>query len=94
MQIPDGRENEPAAVSFVIVSGEATVSSRGVVINELHAGDLCGEMAVAYFHTHFPRGRWPILNGGELAVLYCFFFLYLFAAGPGPLSLDRLVRRK
>jgi putative oxidoreductase len=55
---------------------------------------LCGEMAVAYFRTHYPQGVWPIRNGGELAVLYCFFFLYLFAAGPGPVSLDRIVRRK
>ncbi len=52
---------------------------------------LCGEMAVAYFRQHFPRGAWPIRNGGELAVLYCFIFLYLFTAGAGPLSLDRLL---
>ena len=55
---------------------------------------LCGEMAVAYFKVHAPRGFWPILNMGELAVVYCFLFLYFFAAGPGPLSLDSLVRRK
>jgi putative oxidoreductase len=55
---------------------------------------LCGEMAVAYFHHHFPQGLWPIQNGGELAILYCFFYLYLCAAGPGPVSLDRLLRRK
>ena len=55
---------------------------------------LCGEMAVAYFRQHFPRGFWPIKNGGELAVLYCFAFLYLCVAGPGSLSLDRVVRRK
>lgn len=55
---------------------------------------LCGEMAVAYFHEHFPRGRWPIENGGELAVLFCFLYLYLCAAGPGPLSLDRMLRHK
>ncbi len=54
---------------------------------------LCGEMAVAYLRTHAPRGLWPIVNGGELAVLYCFIYLYLFAAGPGPLSLDRVIRR-
>jgi putative oxidoreductase len=54
---------------------------------------LCGEMAVAYFRSHAPRGLWPIRNGGELAVLYCFLYLYLWAAGPGPLSLDRLVRK-
>jgi putative oxidoreductase len=55
---------------------------------------LCGEMAVAYFRQHFPRAFWPIQNGGELAVLFCFLFLYLFAAGPGPISLDRMIRRK
>lgn len=55
---------------------------------------LCGEMAVAYFWVHFPRSFWPIVSGGELAVLYCFVFLYLFTAGPGPLSADHLVRKK
>jgi putative oxidoreductase len=55
---------------------------------------LCGEMAVAFFTAHFPRGFWPILNGGELAVLNCFLFLYFFAAGAGPISLDRVLRRK
>ena len=55
---------------------------------------LCGEMAVAYFKGHFPKGFWPIANGGELAVLYCFIFLFLFSAGGGPWSLDRIVRKK
>ena len=55
---------------------------------------LCGEMAVAYFKQHLPRGVWPINNSGELAVLYCFIFLYLVSAGAGPWSLDRLIRRK
>ena len=55
---------------------------------------LCGEMAVAYFWVHFPRGFWPLLNHGELAVLYCFVFLYLAAAGPGPVSADAMIRRK
>jgi putative oxidoreductase len=55
---------------------------------------LCGEMAVAYFKQHFPHGFWPISNGGELAVLYCFIFLYLMTAGAGPLSLDRIIRKK
>ena len=55
---------------------------------------LCGEMAVAYLRQHAPRGLWPILNGGELAVLYCFIFLLLCAVGPGPVSLDRMIRRK
>ena len=55
---------------------------------------LAGEMAVAYFLRHSPRGFWPLQNSGELAVLYCFLFLYLSLAGPGPVSLDRLIRRK
>jgi putative oxidoreductase len=53
---------------------------------------LCGEMAVAYFKQHAPRGLWPISNGGELSVLYCFIFLYLATAGGGRWSLDRLIR--
>jgi putative oxidoreductase len=54
---------------------------------------LAAEMAVAYFRTYAPRGGWPILNGGELAVLFCFLWLFFWAAGPGPLSLDALRRR-
>jgi putative oxidoreductase len=49
---------------------------------------LSGEMAVAYFQAHFPRSFWPILNGGEPVVLFCFIYLYLFAVGGGPYSLD------
>jgi putative oxidoreductase len=49
---------------------------------------LSGMCAVAYFVAHAPRGFYPILNGGELAALYCFVFLYLSAAGAGPWSMD------
>ncbi len=45
-----------------------------------------GTMAVAYFLVHFPRGFWTVENGGELAVLYCFVFLFMAAKGDGPLS--------
>jgi putative oxidoreductase len=55
---------------------------------------LCGQMAVAYFKAHFPQGFFPLANHGELAVVYCFVFLYLCTAGAGPLSLDSLVRKK
>jgi putative oxidoreductase len=57
---------------------------------------LCGEMAVAYFMVHAPKGFFPMTgggNGGELAVLYCFVFLYFVAAGGGPWSVDRLRHR-
>ena len=55
---------------------------------------LSGQMAVAYFMAHQPRGILPVSNGGELAALYSFVFLYLCFAGPGPLSLDRVIRKK
>jgi putative oxidoreductase len=55
---------------------------------------MSGEMAIAYFHSHAPRGFFPILNGGDAAILYCFVFFYLAFAGAGPLSLDALWRQK
>lgn len=53
-----------------------------------------GEMAVAYFKAHAARGFWPILNEGELAVVYCFIFLFIAAYGAGRYSLDRAFRRQ
>jgi putative oxidoreductase len=50
---------------------------------------LSGEMAFAYFMAHAPRSFYPLVNGGELAVIYCFIFLYFAFAGGGPLSVDR-----
>lgn len=54
---------------------------------------LSGEMAVAYFMVHAPKGFWPLQNKGEMAILYCFVFLYLWVAGPGRWSLDSLWHR-
>ena len=53
----------------------------------------CGEMAVAYFKQHFPGGFWPVVNKGELAVLFCFIFLYIASRGSGILSIDALIAR-
>ena len=53
---------------------------------------LSGDMAVAYFMAHWPRSWLPVLNGGDLAVLFCFVFLHLWAAGPGPWSIDVRLR--
>jgi len=53
---------------------------------------LSGEMAVGYFLVHAPQGFFPSLNNGELAILYCFAFLYLGFAGAGPWSIDALRR--
>jgi putative oxidoreductase len=49
---------------------------------------LSGEMAVAYFQFHHPTSFWPSVNGGVAAIVYCFVWLYISAAGPGPWSLD------
>ena len=56
---------------------------------------LAGDMAVAYFMAHAPKGFFPTLNGGQLAILFCFVFLYLVFAGAGPWSVDeQLVRSR
>ena len=53
-----------------------------------------GEMAVAYFKAHAPGGFWPLENKGELAVLYCFLFLFIAAHGAGIWSVDNVLRRR
>jgi len=59
------------------------------------AAFLCsGTMAVAYFMAHAPKSFFPVLNGGDAALLYCFVFFYLVFAGPGPWSLDAIIRKK
>ncbi len=55
---------------------------------------LSGQMVVAYFIAHAPQGFWPIMNNGELALLYAFVWFYFFAAGAGKLSLDGLVKAR
>ena len=55
---------------------------------------LSGQMAVAFFTQHWPRGFWPIVNGGDLAVVFCFLWLYFSVAGAGPISIDALRGRR
>ncbi|SRR6266545_5906072 len=55
---------------------------------------VAGEMAVAYFQVHLPKSFWPTMNGGVSAALYCFIWLYISAAGPGPISVDARRRRR
>ena len=55
---------------------------------------LCGDMAVAYFLAHAPRNFFPMLNGGDAAILYCFVFLYLMVAGAGAWSVDAALARR
>ena len=63
------------------------------LLTSLVAFIASGEMAAAYFIAHAPRGPIPIQNEGELAVLYCFVFLYIAARGAGPWGIDRASRR-
>lgn len=55
---------------------------------------VSGEMAFAYWIAHAPRAFYPIQNGGELAIMFCFVFLYIASAGAGPWSLDAALRKK
>jgi putative oxidoreductase len=55
---------------------------------------LSGEMAFAYFMVHAPRGFWPVLNQGQAAILFCFVWLYVSAAGAGPWSVDAALRKR
>ena len=55
---------------------------------------LAGDMAVAYFMAHAPKGFFPTLNGGQLAILFCFVFLYLAVAGGGEWSVDTQIARR
>jgi putative oxidoreductase len=55
---------------------------------------LAGEMAFAYFLGHAPKGFFPVINNGTLAILFCFACLYLSTAGGGPYSLDAMMRKK
>ena len=65
-------------------------SLRSGICTRTVAFILSGNMAVAYFMVHAPRSFFPLLNGGELAIVYCFVFLYFWVAGGGEWSLDRL----
>ncbi len=55
---------------------------------------LSGEMAVAYWMVHAPTSTFPSVNGGDAAILFCFVFLYIAAAGPGPWSIDATLGRR
>ncbi|MGA8196347.1 MAG: DoxX family protein [Acetobacteraceae bacterium] len=50
---------------------------------------MSGEMAIGYFYAHNPKSFFPLMNGGDGAILYCFIFLYFFVAGGGAWSVDR-----
>lgn len=79
-----------AAGAIEIVAGVLIAAG---LFTRLAAFVASGEMAVAYFMQHGPKSFWPIANMGEGAILFCFIFLYLAFAGPGPWSVDALFSR-
>jgi putative oxidoreductase len=93
-----GHGSKAALLSLLWVAGILELTGGMLIaaglFTRLAAFVLCGEMAVAYFKQHAPHGFWPIADGGEPAVLYCFIFLLLTTAGAGPISLDRMIRGK
>lgn len=95
LNIPVGPMNNASAMSMAGAAGIIELIGGVLVVLGLFtrpaAFILSGMTAVAYFYAHAPRGFYPILNGGELAALYSFVFLYLAAAGGGRTSLDRML---
>jgi putative oxidoreductase len=94
---PTGRYDDLALMSLAGVAGILELFGGALLLVGLFtrpvAFVLSGLMAFAYFLAHAPRDFFPILNGGELAALYCFVFFYLVFAGGGAWSLDALWRR-
>jgi putative oxidoreductase len=84
--------SKPPPLSFLWIGGLLEMVGGALLLIGLFSRPvaflLAGEMAVAYWMFHAPSGPFPALNGGDAAILYCFVFLYIAAAGPGPWSLD------
>ncbi|GJE00137.1 DoxX family protein [Methylobacterium isbiliense] len=90
--------NPPALMSLSGIAGLMELVGGALLALGLYSRPvaflLSGEMAFAYFIAHAPRNVFPVLNGGDAAILYCFVFLYIAFAGPGPLSLDAMRARR
>ena len=78
----------PLLVAAGVIECVAGVLVTIGLFTRLAAFIASGEMAIAYFMQHFPNGFWPLANKGEAAILFCFIFLYIAAAGPGVWSVD------
>ena len=80
--------------TILVVAGVIEIVGGALVTLGLFtrfAAFICaGEIAIGYFMLHFPKSFWPIVNGGEAAILFCFVFLYLAAAGGGAWSVDAM----
>ncbi len=97
LNFPPGKMHPPIA-SLPGAGGVIELVCGGLIAIGLMTGIAAflasGEMAVAYFMVHFPKGFFPIANGGELAVLYCFLWLFVAAHGGGIWSVDNALRKK
>jgi len=82
----------PGAAGLIETVGGVLII--GGVVTRVVAFVCSGEMAAAYFMVHQPQAPWPVQNGGEPAVLFCFAFLYMAARGGGIWSLDSIVARR
>jgi putative oxidoreductase len=94
---PPSDHSGPEFLSVSWIAGVLELVGGALLIvglfTRLVAFILSGEMAFAYWMAHAPQGPFPLANGGDAAILYCFVFLYLAFAGGGPWSLDALRRR-
>jgi putative oxidoreductase len=81
-------------LSFFGIAGLIEAAGGGLLLIGLFTRPvaflMAGEMAVGYFLVHAPGSFFPAINGGDAAILFCFVFLYLFAAGPGAWSVDEM----
>jgi putative oxidoreductase len=95
---PPSDHSGPEVLSLSWIAGALELVGGALLIVGLFtrpvAFILAGEMAFAYWMAHAPKSAFPLLNGGDSAILYCFVFLYLAFAGGGPWSLDALWRRR
>ncbi|HEY9538126.1 MAG TPA: DoxX family protein [Kiloniellaceae bacterium] len=89
---------QPEVFSMTGASGAIELIGGALIVLGLFtrpAAFICSGMtAVAYFMVHAPKSFFPVLNGGDAALLFCFAFFYLVFAGPGPWSLDAIMRKK
>ncbi len=87
----------PVFLSMIWWQGIIELAGGGLLLLGLFtrpvAFILAGDMAFAYWMVHAPKSIYPVLNGGDAAILYCFVFLYIAAAGGGPIGLDRAFKK-
>jgi putative oxidoreductase len=95
LHFPVAQPGVPSPLPPILVAAEWIEVIGGALMTvglytRLVAFICAGEMAIGYFMFHFPQSFWPIVNMGEGAILFCFVFLYIAAAGPGAWSIDAM----